>query len=266
MIEKAPLVPPDYDEKKELDALHQKVGSMINFGWNLEEGALYKKGFSAKIINSLLKTMGMSTDAYFNWVNDKSDWRRYEFPLTDKSLIFDVGGFDGKWAAKMFEKYGCKIHVFEPVKSFYDDIVSLFNNVAEIKSTAKKNVVVHNFGLSDEDKDQNIYLAGDASTIYLHNENAEKIKLVDFNAWIEENKIECIDLMKQNLEGGEYALLMSIIKAGNHTKIKNILVQFHRFPEYYESYREAIHNELKKTHELTFCYDFIWENWTLKEK
>ncbi len=242
----------------------ERVLSMIRFGWNAADVG-YKNGFEKKIIDSILRVMGLSTEEYFRWVNDNSEWRRYDFPLDEKSVIVDVGGYDGKWAEQMFRRYGSNMHIFEPVKSFYNDIVSLFSNIAETTDAGEK-INVYNVGLSDVNKEQMIYLAGDATTIYLHNENQEKIKLIDFNEWIKKNKVENIDLLKSNCEGEEYKLLMSIIKAENHTKIKNILVQFHRFPEYYESYREAIHNELKKTHDLKFCYDFIWECWTLKEK
>ncbi len=209
--------------------------------------------------------MAVDTPEHISWVNDNAEWRRYDFPLNDKSLIIDVGGYDGKWAEQMFRRYGSNMHIFEPVKSFYNGIVSLFSKISETSDAGDK-VCIHNAGLSDVTKEQMIYLAGDATTIFNHNENGEKIKLIDFNGWIEKNNIENIDLLKLNIEGSEYHLLLSIIKGNNHKKIKNILVQFHRFPEYYESFREAIHNELKKTHDLKFRYDFIWECWTLKEK
>ncbi len=107
-------------------------------------------------------------------------------------------------------------------------------------------------------------MEGDASSIFSLSENTEEIILKDINKFIDEAGIVEIDLMKINIEGAEFALLKSLIKTGNHKKVKNILVQFHKISEYYESSKQAITNELEKTHELVFSYEFIWECWKLK--
>ena len=77
--------------------------------------------------------------------------------------------------------------------------------------------------------------------------------------------IERIDLMKINIEGGEYDLLEHLIKTGWIDKIINIQVQFHDFVENAEARMLAIQNDLAKTHELTYQYKFVWENWRLKD-
>ena len=71
--------------------------------------------------------------------------------------------------------------------------------------------------------------------------------------------------MKVNIEGDEYALLYSIIKAGNHKRIKNILVQFHDFIPNHKELKKEIEVELLKTHDKVFSYEFIWEHWKLRE-
>ena len=55
-----------------------------------------------------------------NWSEDL----RYEYNLNKDSVVFDIGGFDGTWAHNIYSKYSCNILVFEPVKSFYTNIVS----------------------------------------------------------------------------------------------------------------------------------------------
>lgn len=190
---------------------------------------------------------------HYRWVVDKADSKRYDFDLTGDSVVFDVGGFDGAWAAKILKMHNCNIHIFEPVRFFFHKILK--------KLHAEDKVKIHNYGLSDVDREESIFMNGDATSLHVNNEDALQVKLVSFNKFIEENDIKNIDLLKLNIEGEEYRLLKSIIEAGNHKIIQNILVQFHDYLPYYESLREALHNELKLTHRLKFEYKFIWECW-----
>ncbi len=236
----------------------ESIINLIRNGWKFQSRYSSREEYEIKIKTIILNSLGMKSDEHLRWVADNAEHLRFEFSLNKDSLIIDAGGYDGKWAEEMFRRYKCNIFIFEPVESFFENICDKFEGNEKISS--------FNVGLSDDYKNQKIYLNEDATSIHHHNENSEDIILIDFNEFIEKKKITKIDLMKINIEGGEYPLLMSIIKEMNHTRIKNILVQFHIFPEYFDSYREAIENELKKTHDLVFRYDFIWEHWRIKNK
>ncbi len=74
-----------------------------------------------------------------------------------------------------------------------------------------------------------------------------------------------IELLKLNIEGGEYELLESLLENDCITYFKNIQVQFHDF--LFDNAKERmtkIQEQLSKTHELTYQYEFVWENWKLK--
>jgi len=47
-------------------------------------------------------------------------------------------------------------------------------------------------------------------------------------------------------------------------KIKNIQVQYHIFIDDHEKRRSLINSELEKTHERTWNYEWVWENWKIK--
>ena len=79
-----------------------------------------------------------------------------------------------------------------------------------------------------------------------------------------QNKIERIDLMKMNIEGGEYDLLDHLIETGFIRNIENIQVQFHDFVPEAKQRMMKIQKELSKTHRLTYQYIFVWENWRRK--
>lgn len=168
-----------------------------------------------------------------------------------------MGGYKGEWTKKIFEKYKSNIFVFEPVDEFYNIICK------NIKGNEK--IQPFKYGLGSKDEEMEISLTLDSSSTFNKEGSLEKISIKTFKDFIESNNISNIDLIKINIEGGEYDLLEHIISENLQTKIKNIQVQFHRFiPECTER-RNKIREELSKTHELTYDYDFIWENWKLKE-
>ena len=72
--------------------------------------------------------------------------------------------------------------------------------------------------------------------------------------------------MKINIEGGEYELLEHLIEEKLMADIANIQVQFHDFIPGAQARMEAIQQELKKTHSLTYQYLFVWENWRLNAR
>jgi hypothetical protein len=93
---------------------------------------------------------------------------------------------------------------------------------------------------------------------------SEEILLKDVSAFINSNEIGEIDLMKINIEGGEYDLLDRIVNTGVVKQIKNIQVQFHDFVPNAEKRMPNIQEKLSLTHELTYQYLFVWENWKRK--
>jgi FkbM family methyltransferase len=189
------------------------------------------------------------------WFDDKGDeTHRINYDLNENSIVFDLGGYLGEWSEKIFNKYGCEIFIFEPVKKYYDEINNKFNN---------DKIKTFKLGLSDKDSNVDVYDDGAQSSVYLKSGQKENINLVDYNNFINKNNIEFIDLMKINIEGSEFDLLEYIIKNNLHLKIKNIQVQFHKMFSDSESRRDKIRKELSKTHKLTYDYKFVWENWQL---
>ena len=70
--------------------------------------------------------------------------------------------------------------------------------------------------------------------------------------------------MKINIEGGEFSVLPNLIENNNISNINNLQVQFHNFIDDAENLRAKIRNDLSQTHELTYDYFFVWENWEKK--
>ena len=86
--------------------------------------------------------------------------------------------------------------------------------------------------------------------------------IIDF---IKKRKIKKINLIKINIEGGEYDLLENLIENDFIKNIENIQVQFHKIGKEYKKRMMSIQEKLKETHHLTYKYPLVWENWELNK-
>lgn len=188
------------------------------------------------------------------WKSDQGDQKlRLDYDLNSDSVVLDLGGYRGEWAHDIHTRYGCTVHVFEPVKSFADGIVARFQGNPAIH--------VHCCGLGKQTRTERIGLSADASSMFQSNGAVESIQLVDAADWFQQNKVSHVDLMKINIEGGEYELLERLLESGLASRVENIQVQFHNLAPDSEARMKAILQGLHATHQPTYQYHFVWENW-----
>lgn len=195
---------------------------------------------------------------YHQWVAAKGDKTlRLDYDLSPESVVLDLGGFEGQWASDIFSMYLCKVHVFEPVKAHFETIARRFRQ--------NPNIHVYSFGLAASNRIERIAVAGDASSIVrAQSEDSESIDIVAAGDFMDEHIRGTIDLIKINIEGAEYELLEHLIDRGITSRLKNIQVQFHDFVPQAAERMARIQERLRATHELTYQYLFIWENWRSK--
>ena len=148
-----------------------------------------------------------------------NEMRRTDFPLIAQSLVFDLGGYEREWTSDVFARYGCPVYVFEPVPAFAAAIRKRFLGNPAIR--------VFDFGLAGSNGEARIGMSADASSLY--NEDAPAtvdIRLVDAMQFLEEHNIQRIDLMKINIEGGEYNLLERLVHTAQSTASSNSWCNF----------------------------------------
>jgi FkbM family methyltransferase len=177
---------------------------------------------------------------------------RGTYDLDSKSVVLDLGGYNGEWTQHIFSKYSPAVYIFEPVEEFYNRIVERFKDNSKIQ--------VFNFGLGDKDEEVLISLEENASSVFAKEKNTP-IKLRDISEVMRELNLTRIDLIKINIEGGEFQVLPRLIEKGLIERFINIQVQFHHFYPDSERLREEIRSKLSKTHHLTYDYPFVFENW-----
>jgi FkbM family methyltransferase len=198
------------------------------------------------------------TVAVTQWFKDEGDKNlRLTYPLTSKSIIFDVGGFEGDFAADIHNKYGCFVYVFEPINKYYLHCLNRFRGNNMIKC--------FNYGLSNENGSFLIGVDNDGSSLIKNtSSNSELVSIKSFSDEITSLNVVHIDLLKINIEGSEFILLPHIISNDLMSKIKHLQIQFHTFFPNAKILRDEIREKLGETHVEEWNYPFVWESWKRK--
>ncbi len=181
--------------------------------------------------------------------------------LSEHSVVFDVGGYKGIFSDAIISTFSPNIYIFEPVSEHYDILLSKYKDNPKVR--------LYNIGLYGTDKSARISVEGETSNVVFNVQDAkhryEDITLMDVVRFMDETKVERIDLMSINTEGAEFDLLARLIESRYITKIRTLQVQFHtNIPDCQEKRREIIHM-INRTHGTKFSYPFVWECFELRE-
>lgn len=171
------------------------------------------------------------------WQAKNLEHMRYEYELKPDSVVYDVGSFEGEFSQKIFNLYGCTPVEFEATKN---RAAWIFDGELE-------------FG-----GDNNVRSAFTAA-------GAQKFGCVDL-AKVIKVLDQDIDLLKINIEGGEYGLISHLIAEGAINRVKNLQVQFHLVSSFDSRFLyKIISRQLAESHEIAWRYAFCWESWKRKE-
>ena len=188
------------------------------------------------------------------WYADGGDDRfRFDYDLDERSLVLDLGGYEGQWASDLYARQRCRIAIFEPVARFARSIEARFRK--------NKDITVFACGLGATTRTETIYIHGASSSTHKKQAQSEQIEIVDVKKWFDDHSIEAVQLMKINIEGGEYELLERLVATGLIDKIVDIQVQFHNFTPDAPARMEQLQHAMRATHTPTYQYRFVWENW-----
>lgn len=170
---------------------------------------------------------------------------RYEYNLRPVDTVIDLGAYQGEWANEIHRRFRCKIVVVEPT-----EYILGFQHGEIINKAAGTHEGKISFG-------------GRAYYTSSFEDQDHEYVCFDVNPLIKQHSP--VALLKINIEGSEYDVLKHIIDAGLHKNIKEIQVQFHEIAGVpYDHWYQEIEKKLSLTHERTWCYRYVWENWKLK--
>jgi FkbM family methyltransferase len=182
---------------------------------------------------------------------------RVAYDLDEGSVVWDVGGYEGDWAAEIAARYRSRIEVFEPVPAY----------AARIQERFKRNpgVSVHQVGLGGRTRSDAIRLQADGSSIFANGGETIAIEIIDIVDKLGERGVSEIALLKLNIEGAEYELLERLVESGEIRRVRNLQVQFHDIIPDADARRAAIREALEHTHICVYCFPWVWEGWSRKE-
>lgn len=182
-------------------------------------------------------------------------------PLGPDSVVLDLGAYEGDWAARITEKYQSRIIAFEPNPRSLERLKSRFGT--------NQKVTVYDYGLHDRDATLEMTQAGMGSTLFNEPFPSSQaghvsVRVRDAAAVLDELGLERIDLLKINIEGGEFDVLDRLIETGWIRKVRCLMVQFHEWHEGAHFRRWKIRHRLRRTHREDWNYAFVWEKWSLR--
>lgn len=186
------------------------------------------------------------------WRSENGDYTyRINYDLTKESIVVDLGARHAHWADLIRNKYGSKIYCFEAVPEFSNELKN-------------KGYDTFNLAVSDSSGTTKLSIHEHEASIFYETENSFEITSIPASQIFNLIDKDHIDLIKINVEGAEYPILTELISTQNITKINNLQVQFHLFDNDDNEMYQKIFDELSKTHELTWRFPFVWENWKRK--
>jgi FkbM family methyltransferase len=178
---------------------------------------------------------------------------RLDYDLGAASVVLDVGGFEGQWASDIFARFAPTIHVFEPVAAQAAAI--------ERRFAPNDRIHVHPVGLAGRDDEVDIVVDGERSSVSARRGLSERVRLVAAAEELDRLGIDEVDLLKCNIEGGEYDLLEHLLDTGLVSRIRELQVQFHDLGPASLARMRAIQRRLAETHELRWQHELVWESW-----
>ena len=163
------------------------------------------------------------------------------------------GGNKGDWTADIDARYQTTTYVFEPIAQFHAQICARFESNPRVRP--------FQFELGVHDEELAMNLSADGTGVFASGAAQETVRIAGIQSFLAAQAIDNIDLMKINIEGGEYDLLDHLTATGDIGKVRRLQVQFHDFVPDAIPRRARIVNELARTHRQVWCYYFVWEEW-----
>jgi len=170
-----------------------------------------------------------------------------EWPLGENSHVWEIGGYEGRWAAQIANEFHCFIDIFEPQGWAVEKM--------KLRFADNPKITVHPYGLWIEDKWMKM---GDFFT-----DGASVMKPTDSDHLVEFRDIYHeimgfsyeIDLCLMNIEGAEWVLINAMQADGVFVRFKRFWCQFHEFVGDSHARKDVTYESIDLTHGL------LWDHY-----
>ena len=178
-------------------------------------------------------------------IDHEWDRRAIDWPLTEDSTVVEVGGYCGRWALQIAERYHPRLFVFEPQPWAAMVCKAALGNQAQVLTLA--------LGV-----ESGLMTMGEWETdgCSLVKQGAQDVAVAEIGGAFHSLEISDIDLMLMNIEGYEYTLLPHMLDKG--ILPKRLMVQFHDHADLGGSKQSVITQRL-----FDVGYRVVWSYWAL---
>jgi len=174
--------------------------------------------------------------------------------LDNNSIVIDGGCYFGDFTKEILIRFGSRVLSFEPLKKEYKQLVFRFQK--------NKLVNLYNQAIYDSEKKIPISLDGLNSSIFSNIKIKKKIFIKTFNITNIFKKYKKINLLKLNVEGAEYKILLRLIKKKKLHNIDSYLIQFHPINGSQLDLKKIRKSFLQQGFKQIFNYNYVWEYWS----
>ena len=173
--------------------------------------------------------------------------------LSPRDDVLIIGGYVGVSAEIIHRNYKPKIQIFEPIPEFSSILIEKFHSCG--------NIVLVEAAAASFDGFLELSVEGEKTGIAAQGPRIS-VPSIKLSHYIQRN-FQQIGLIEMNIEGAEYSVLPDLIETGQISKVKVLLIQFHKYSFQDNLNRSLIHQDLSKTHKMIFSYEWVWERWEL---
>lgn len=159
-----------------------------------------------------------------NWLAVKGDETlALDWDLNENSHVWEIGGFEGRWAQQIWDKFHCNIEIFEPQQWAVERLQKRFEGIEKIK--------IHPYGLWTRNIQLTIkdFFTDGASVMKPLDIPSRGEGVGDFRDIHEiiAEKHYHVDVSLMNIEGAEYVLIPYLMKDNAIRFFRNFWCQFH---------------------------------------
>ena len=112
----------------------------------------------------------INQESNVKWFADNGNYTHaINYDINENSMVIDIGGYMGLWVDLIIDKYNPYITIVEPIKEFYNELIKKFINNPKVK--------VLNYGISNVNKIDYLYLNGYGTSKYITNNNSRSKRI-----------------------------------------------------------------------------------------
>lgn len=180
------------------------------------------------------------------------DRRAIDWPLNQESVVVEVGGYKGRWALQIAERYNPRLYIFEPQPWAADVCRAVLGERARVIGCA--------LGVEDDSAAIMSKWETDGCSLVDSGGAGALVQVREIGGVFRALGIDHVDLMLMNIEGYEYTLLSYMLDQG--ILPCRLMVQFHTFADPDGMQLARIHQMLEeRNYHIAWTYGVMLTAW-----